>query len=329
MPTLLLFGANTLSLQTATFAAAQGFSTALFSNAAQAEKVAASAADAGIEIIQAKDYRKLPLEAWLQNPVETLAISIGAPWFFDADFLKNTLRNRMLNLHGAHLPRGRGGTLFSWQIMSGQRSGICLLHQMMEALDAGPVLDYEEFIYPAHCRKPVDYIECYEEKNLGFLKRFILNWKKNKEINPIAAQTDYLSTYWPRLRADLHGWLDWQWKVAELERFVCAFDLPYAGARCRWRGQEIMLRDAWSQALDGHTHPFQWGIVTRNNGQWLNVVANGGELLLESVRDASGNNLLPAIQPGDRLYCDPSDLEQAQQRVLKTPEGFEIQKNKG
>ncbi len=326
MPSFFLFGANNLSLQTATFAAAHGFSTALFADAAQAEKMSVPAAKAGIEIIQANDYRKLPVQQWLQKPSETLAISIGAPWFFDKGFLENTLHDRLLNLHGAHLPKGRGGTLFSWQIMSGQRAGICLLHKMTEAIDAGPVVAQEEFIYPAHCRKPLDYIQCYEGKNLDFLQKFTLKWLKNKEIKTIAAQPEYLSTYWPRLKADLHGWLDWSWSVADIERFICAFDEPYPGARCRWRGQEIILRSAWSQALDGHTHPFQWGIVTRNNGQWLNVAASGGELLIESVSNSAGKNLIHEILPGDRLYSSHSDLEQARRRWQKTGKGFEMQR---
>ena len=328
MPNLILFGATPLSLQAATYAAAQGFSTIIMADTTQAEKISKAAELAGIAITSAKNYQDLPLQPWLQNPEETLAISIGAPWFFDKKFLENTLHGKLLNLHGTHLPRGRGGTLFSWQIMSGQRTGMCLLHLMTEVLDAGPVVDCEEFIYPAHCRKPVDYIQCYEEKNLAFLQGFILNWLKNKMIAPIAGQPEYLSTYWPRLRSDVHGWLDWSWAAQEIERFICAFDTPYPGARCRWRDQEIILRDAWSQALDGHSHPFQWGIVTRNNGQWLNVAANGGELLLECVRDESGKSLMLDIKPGDRLYSSAGDIEQALERVVKTEGGLELQRKK-
>ena len=186
----------------------------------------------------------------------------------------------------------------------------------------------EEFIYPAHCRKPVDFIQVYEEKNTAFLKNFLPKWVRNEDGTPLAAQPEYLSTYWPRLRADVHGWLDWNWPATELERFICAFDEPYSGARCRWRGQEIILRDAWAQSLDGHTHPFQWGIVTRNNGQWLNVAAQGGELLLRTVHDLNGLDRLPSIRPGDRLCSSAADLEKAQQRVVKTAKGLEIQQKK-
>ncbi|MFN0214461.1 MAG: formyltransferase family protein [Saprospiraceae bacterium] len=328
MPNLLFFGANPISLQTAVFAREQGFECVIMADLDQCKKMEIAARQAEIELIAADKPEGLPIEQWIKNDRPTLPISIGAPWFFSPDFLEKRMGGLLLNLHGTHLPRSRGGTMFSWQILSGQRTGICLLHQMTERLDAGPVIDHEEFIYPAYCRKPIDFIHYYEEKNLAFLKRFLPNWVNNVFKMPLEAQSEYLSTYWPRLRAELHGWLDWNWPFIELERFICAFDEPYGGARCRWRAQEIIVRDAWAQSLDGHTHPFQWGLVTRNNGQWLNVAAQGGEILICSVQDSNGRDLLPLIKPGDRLYSSPGDLENALHRVVKTNKGLEIQSNK-
>ncbi len=328
MPNLLFFGANPISLKVAVFAREIGFDCAIMADKAQVEKMAKAAEQTETEVIAAENPADFPLAKWMEKGERTLAISIGAPWFFDKVFLEESMGGKMLNLHGTHLPRSRGGTLFSWQIMSGQRTGMCLLHQMTEALDAGEIIDFEEFIYPAHCRKPVDFIQYYEVKNIAFLKHFLAKWGAGAIGLPLAAQPEYLSTYWPRLRADVHGWLDWSWPSTELERFICAFDEPYGGARCRWRGQEIIIRDAWAQSLDGHTHPFQWGLVTRNNGQWLNVAAQGGELLLCSVSDQDGLDLLPLIKPGDRLFSSPTDLEKALQRVVKTAEGLKIQKKK-
>lgn len=325
MPALLLFGANTMSLQTALFARAQGFDSVLFSTPGQAASLQEVIRQSGLELVTAENPADLPIEKWQANNAPVLAISIGAPWFFDRDFLERRMNGQLLNLHGTHLPRGRGGTLFSWQIMSGQRTGMCLLHQMSPELDAGPIVDYHEFIYPAHCRIPADYIQHYAEKNAAFLEQFILQWRENKAVKPLAAQPEYLSTYWPRLRAALHGWLDWQWPALELERFICAFDTPYNGARCRWREKEVVIRDAWAQSVDGHTHPFQWGIVTRNNGQWLNVAAQGGELLIRSVLDVDGQNLIGQIRAGDRLYSPASDLEAAWQRIEKTTQGLNPQ----
>lgn len=325
MPTVLLFGSNHISLRFARCASEAGCDAVVIADAAQCEKVAGAGGLSDARLIAIERPEQLPLEQWLRDGERTLAISIGAPWIFDGAFLEERMGGILLNLHGTHLPRSRGGNLFSWQIMTGQRTGICLLHQMTVAVDAGAVLDCEEFIYPARCRKPADYIQHYESTNVAFLQRFLTKWLRDGVGTPLAAQPEYLSTYWPRLRADVHGWLDWTWPSAELERFICAFDDPYGGARCRWRGQEVIVRDAWAQSLDGRTHPFQWGQVTRNNGQWLNVAAQGGELLLCSVRDLEGRDLLPAIRPGDRLFSSAADLDAALRRVVKTEAGLKVQ----
>ena len=56
----------------------------------------------------------------------TLGISIGAAWIFQKNFL-DYFEGRLVNLHGARLPRDRGGGGFSWRIMRDDRLGISLI----------------------------------------------------------------------------------------------------------------------------------------------------------------------------------------------------------
>lgn len=257
---------------------------------------------------------------------ETLFISIGAPWIISEKAITNVFLDRIVNLHGTYLPRYRGGVLFSWNILTGQRTGICLLHKLTEKVDQGPILGMEEFIFPSSCRKPCDYMSYYEGKSFEFLKEFIQHYN-NSDVNLIA-QPEYFSSYWPRLKAEVHGWLDWTWDFHEIERLICAFDAPYGGARCKWRNKTVIVREAWAQSTDGYTHPFQHGLVYRNNGKWLNVAAKGGELLICSIRDEKGNDLLSSIKVGDRLYTLPENISQTTQRVIKSTSGLVVQKHK-
>jgi methionyl-tRNA formyltransferase len=258
---------------------------------------------------------------------QALVISIGAPWILDEETLQTVFRENILNLHGTHLPKERGGTLFSWQILSGKHAGICLLHQMTGKIDQGPVVAYEEFIYPSSCRKPIDFINFYNQKNIAFLQEFIKSYIPGSKPE-CSTQPEYLSSYWPRLLAPVNGWIDWSWKAIELERFICAFDAPYGGARCRWNNQVVILREAYSQASDGYSHPFQQGLVYRNNGKWLNVAVREGELLICNVSDEEGKDLLPEINVGDRFYILPEDKVNSMQRVVKTKEGLVTKKIK-
>lgn len=251
----------------------------------------------------------------------SLVISVGAPWFLTKEVIER-FPGRIFNLHGSRLPKDRGGNLFSWLILNGQRVGICAIHDLLPEIDAGDIFDWEEYIYPAHCRIPRDFQDYYNQKNIVFLENFILEFINKTKIFNKVGQPAYLSTYWPRLLANIHGWIDWGWNTIEIERFICAFDDPYPGARCRLNGEIVILKEVYSQATDGYTHPFQNGLIYRNNGKWLSVAVSGGELLACSVTDKSGNNLISNIKVGDRFYTTAEDLLQTRQRAIRSNQGL-------
>ena len=325
---IIILGGGNFVWSVLSWAKTQAYACSAITNSEQAEKRLTST---GLCFRQTLDSNGIPyvitetpegLNVWsnVESTGEPLLLSYGAPWIIKKGILENVFRNKLLNIHGTRLPRERGGTLFSWQILSGQRTGMALIHKMTEKLDEGPIVAHEEFIYPASCRKPIDYLAFYEEKNLEFLKAFIQSFQNVP--HQLLAQPEYLSTYWPRLLASVHGWINWSWSVTEIERLICAFDDPYAGARCRWNNMIVLIKDTWAQATDGYTHPFQNGLVYRNNNKWINVAANGGELLICRITDLDGNDILPQFKTGDRLYTLPTDLTQSYQRVVKTKQGL-------
>jgi methionyl-tRNA formyltransferase len=228
----------------------------------------------------------------------------------------------------------------------GQRTGMCLLHQLTEHVDGGPICAHEEFIYPTACRLPKDYIAFHGARNEAFLRRFLTpqgchggadalpgadeaGVPHGQEDAPeLWRQPDYLSSYWPRLRSDVNGWIDWsRWDAQELERFICAFDLPYGGARTRWRGRTVVLRDVYAQSTHGRFHPFQNGLVYRRARQWLHVAVTGGELLVCGAEDEGGNSLFDEIREGDRFDSLATDLEGSRRRMVKTQDGLRPQRD--
>ena len=50
------------------------------------------------------------------------------------------------------------------------------------------------------------------------------------------------STYWPRLKTDINGWVDWSLKIDSIERFICAFDEPYSGAKTFLGNKTVSLK---------------------------------------------------------------------------------------
>jgi methionyl-tRNA formyltransferase len=327
---IVFLGLSEIVIESAVWCKSEGYECLIICNKAQGSKIYNSislnetAKIVGVDVVYVETTADLKNISKNTDLKQTITISVGAPWIINDEIIKSVFNGNILNLHGTRLPKERGGTLFSWQILSGQRSGICLLHKMNGKIDNGPVIAFEEFIYPAHCRKPIDFINHYNIKNVDFLRAFIESYTP-EIFNNSCNQPEYLSTYWPRLMASVNGWIDWSWNFTELERFILAFDEPYDGARTTFRNKTIIIRDVYSQSSDGYTHPFQNGIVFRNNGKWLSVAVNGGELLICSVTDLEGNDMMKNIKPGDRFFTHANEIAKSKSRVIKTSKGLDIQ----
>ncbi len=251
---------------------------------------------------------------------ESIVISLSAAWIFKEPVISDVFKGRIFNSHGTRLPQDRGQTI-TGQILAGNRFGHCLLHEVVEAIDQGAIIANREFLYPGSCRIPADFLAVYERENQAFLDELLSAMRIGEvDLEPLA-QPEYLATYWPRMHTPTHGWIDWNIDVEMLDRFVCAFDDPYPGAHTTWRGKTVRLKKSQRHTYDGIYHPFQWGIVYRNNGRWLNVAANGGSIILESVVDEDGNDILADIKPGTRFFTPQEKIDQRIRRIAITPTG--------
>lgn len=291
----------------------------IITNEEQAKKVDFPITKTNIKIVPSLSH--LQIDNWNGSD---LGISVGAPWFFSDNFIKSFPPGRLLNLHGSQLPLYRGGNLFSWFVLNKIHTGMCLIHNITSAFDSGKLISYKEFIYPQSCRRPIDYIKVYNLENGRFLLDFLKRFLSNQQSLAGSAQPEYLSTYWPRLKADVNGWINWDLSGDNIERFILAFDEPYSGAQTTWRAKVILIKDVYFQPGMQH-HPFQNGIVTRNNSRWLTVAVQGGDLLICHVTDVNGNPLLDKILSGDRLVTQMRHLESAKRRVLKKGNDLSVQ----
>ena len=199
----------------------------------------------------------------------TFALSIGARWIFRPDKIERWFGGKLFNLHGTRLPQNRGGGTWSWQILMGNRFGFCQVHLVDAGIDTGPILVSEEFIYPPACRTPQDYMAYAAKQYVRLIGEFLDTMKARPREFICRMQPEYLSTYWPRLDTATHGWIDWRWDAALLERFICAFDEPYGGAQTLLKGRTVRLKQAFANREDQTFHPFQSGIIYRANKRWL------------------------------------------------------------
>lgn len=265
------------------------------------------------------------LPQFLANCERFFFLSLGSAWIFKEKEIEGLFAGRLFNLHGSRLPQNRGAGGFSWLIMTGNRFGLCVLHQVDGGIDTGDIVAFEEFLYPASARTPSDYQDIYSSRNLDFIAAFICSHLESEQhLEPIK-QSEWFATYWPRLNTDLNGYIDWSLNPLQIERFICAFDNPYKGASTFLNGNKVLLKKVSLSAQDGVFHPFQRGIIYRKSGEWLCVALEEGfSLIVESVCDEDGESLLAEIRIGDRFITPSALLESALERVSYTPSGVEI-----
>ena len=252
---------------------------------------------------------------------QTLGMSLGAAWIFRPNFI-DLFGGRLVNVHGTRLPQDRGGGGFSWRIMRDDRLGFSVIHQIDPGVDTGSIIEFDEFFYPHSCRLPIEYRNYSAEKSHALLDQFIGNIKTGREFETIS-QPEYLSTYWPRLSSDAHGYIDWSWKLKDIEQFICAFDDPYPGAITFVNDLKVRLKKCLSTSGDGTFHPFQTGIIYKMTGGALFVAAQEGSLIVRSVSDDSRTDLTATLTVGDRFHTPFRCLEDARRfRAIYTPRGL-------
>ena len=275
-----------------------------------------------IKFCIADDIQSTTARNFLSDLSRTFCLSIGAPWIFTDDVINSIFFGRLFNLHGTRLPQNRGGGGFSWQIMMGNRLGFCQLHLIDSGIDTGDIVRTREFLYPPACRKPIHYEEFSQEKDQQFVVDLLEEIRQRGVCLETVKQSEYLSTYWPRLSTAKDSWIDWGNNVNALERFICAFDEPYEGAKTLLNDEQVIIKDVCVDYSDPQFHDYQSGIVFRKNTNWISVCTIGGTLIVQSIKDQCGSDLSRRINVGDRLFTPQRFLEGRAERTVYTPKGL-------
>lgn len=328
MARVLIVGGGDLALRLARNSAGLGISTFFVSSPRHFPSLIqdphlVNLAELGIHVSVDKSLSRAVSAFGESFKSDSYNFSLSNPWILSKTHLEELFGGQMFNSHGTRLPRDRGAGSFSWQILQGNRTGVVNLYRMSEQLDAGNIVYSKEFIYPTECRLPADYQRYYEDRLIAFLTDLIGSSNAPDILSdPGASQPDYLSTYWPRMRAARNGYVDWGMKCNEVYRFLCAFDSPYDGARTFLGSREVVLKDSFEDYSDGNFHPYQSGIIFRKTEDWICVAASSGSLLIRTVLDADGKDIFGEIKVGDRFHSKAESLESGKTRWKLGSEGW-------
>jgi methionyl-tRNA formyltransferase len=244
---------------------------------------------------------------------KTLAIGMGEQWTFTKQTL-DKFDGKLVDFMGIRLPQFRGGAHYSWQILQGNRIGCCNIQTVNEDMipgvfDSGSILKRKEYFFSPSARIPMDYFKEAGMQELSFLLEFIAEIKAGKDFEPVGLEESF-SLYMPRLHTKMHGFVNWNWETRDIERFICAFDDPYAGASTYIDGKLVRVKNCHSEFIDGLFHPFQCGLIYRIRGTSIYVATRDGTIVIQKVLDESGK-ILTDLQVGQRLFTPAKYLEDA------------------
>lgn len=326
---LIIIGGSDLAVDVTRFAKKKGYDILVITSFRQeAEMMADGVAfrDAiralGVTCHMVERIDSEKVRVLIGDMTNSVALSLGAAWVFSERTISEIFGNKLFNLHPGALPVNRGGGGFSWQILMGSRVGHGVCHRIDGGVDTGEIVFHHEFLFPPQCVTPDNCWSVYRSELLVALDANIEKLFLSNSSVKMPAQPEYLSTYWPRINTQQQAWIDWTWDLGKLARFICAFDEPYWGAQSRWSETDVRIKKVQADYSKMNAHPFQFGMVYRNNGRWLSVAANGGTLVVERVLDALGRDLLNEIKVGDRFYTEFAYLERRNSRVFYRPSGI-------
>jgi methionyl-tRNA formyltransferase len=241
-----------------------------------------------------------------------MALCFGPAWVFPRAVLA-AFGAGMINFNGIPVPRYLGGAHYSWQIMNGDRTGACVLQAITMDIDRGPTLRRDDFDLPADVRTPHNYFSANDTYGRRFLDTVITDMKSGEPFSPeLFSDLDADRLYFPRLFTPENAWIDWSWSGAEIERFCCAFDNPYPGARTVCDGETICLRDVRLEPAPVPFHPYEAGLIVRRQNNVIWVATASGLLRIADARYANGNGprgpMWDILKEGRRLATPPDTL---------------------
>ena len=135
---------------------------------------------------------------------------------------------------------------------------------------------------------------------------FLKDLLKNKMFIVKEIINDKSSSYWPRIKSEKHGWINWSWNADDIVNFIHSFSDPYPGAATFINNKIIRFKLAKLANSKLKFHPFQFGLIYRKTYKEIYVATKMGGVILDISKLKNTKNLL-----GKRLITKSIILDKA------------------
>ncbi len=266
----------------------------------------------GAAFLQAPDLNAPACVRAMKARGVNLVLSVSAQ-VLQEDFVQ-AFAGLVFNIHGSALYRGRAG--LTWAILNKLQADRLVLHWVAPAIDAGAVATTVPYEWPARCY-PVDIMRAQFQAYPLLLAGFLSLVRAGRI--PCLDPQNGAKLYFPLIRGERDGRIDWDWTPDAVDAFVRGFGWPYLGAFGDFRSsRQLMMRVhvARCERLDDKAqtfHPSCNGVPVRYGPSDSVEVITGGTLLrLLTIR--TGWEEVPArtvVRLGGRFVRPAATTESA------------------
>ncbi len=169
-----------------------------------------------------------------------LMILAGYSKILSEDFVRQ-VNFDLFNCHGGRLPDYRGASPIPWQIINGEKYGVCYILKITNIIDGGPILASKKYLISkiddatSISRRVVELIsDMYLE--------IVSRKKKNKRIR-MRKQNAKNSIHWTK-RYERDGQINWSRSDEEVLNLIRGLTSPYPGAFTFYKGKKIVINKA-------------------------------------------------------------------------------------
>ena len=246
---------------------------------------------------------------WFKNTFDiknSILISAGSPWLISSDII-NIFKKNILGIHQSPLPSMRGAVASYIRLFEIRALQTCLF-VITSKIDEGKIALKKDIYIGKEHDTPFKINNYLQKHNRELLKDFLYSYFVKKTKIQYTEQNNFFSSYMPRLKTNINGWIDWSLNVYELDRFICAFDNPYPGAQTMLHGKKVNFFNVEMSCADPSKHTFERGMVLRKFKDKIVISVNGGSLYVGKIL-LNGKDIFHKVKPGDIFYTKANKLD--------------------
>ncbi len=262
------------------------------------------AADGGSDFLAGVPINSQEAVERLRSSGAEVALSVNWPTLIGQE-ARASFPAGVWNAHVGDLPRYRGNACPNWAILNGEPRVVLTVHEMVDDLDAGPILGQESF--ELHGDTYIGDVYRWLDDAIPDLFTRLLERLESGSLEPRPQEDDPAKSLRTLPRRPEDGAIVWNDSAEVIARLVRASSRPFSGAFTYLDGERVAV---WRARAEASPHPIQGvpgQVVELREAGDVGVLCGDGLLVLEEVESSGVGAGVPTrlVRSTRARFADP------------------------